>query len=84
MKLLRSLASFEIDNNSVGGTIPTEIGLPNLSHFEMDDNALTGTIPTEFALSPLTFLDISSNRLTGTIPLALMSLTALIFLRIGE
>ncbi|CAJ1935905.1 unnamed protein product [Cylindrotheca closterium] len=57
-------------NNSLGGTIPTEIGLfQNLFWFHLPLNNVGGTIPSEVgALKQLTSLVLASNKLTGSIP----------------
>ena len=42
---------FDVDNNALTGTIPTELGnLINIVELDLDINKLTGTIPTEFGL----------------------------------
>lgn len=67
-----------MENNDVGGTIPTNLGTLNLRRVHMDDNALTGNIPTEFGQPPnLKQLYLHGNQLTGGIPSELGNLQAL-------
>lgn len=43
------MIDFDIDNNQLAGTIPTEFGnLQNIVLLDLDKNRLSGTIPTEF------------------------------------
>ena len=62
--------SLDLYDNSLRGTIPTEIGnLAFLEGIDLYSNRLTGTIPTEIGyLTSLERLDADDNDLTGTIP----------------
>jgi Leucine-rich repeat (LRR) protein len=67
-----------MENNDIGGTIPTNLGTLNLRRVHMDDNALTGTIPTELGQPPrLKKLYLHGNQLTGAIPTELGNLEVL-------
>jgi len=67
-----------MENNDIGGTIPTNLGSLNLRRLHMDDNALTGTIPTELGMPPrLKQLYLHGNQLTGPIPSELGNLSVL-------
>ncbi|KAG2675425.1 hypothetical protein I3760_12G004300 [Carya illinoinensis] len=63
-------------NNSLSGTIPTEIGcLKRLRWLDLSHNKLIGTIPTQISeLTDLEYLDLSANHLYGEIPVSLISL----------
>ncbi|KAG7951395.1 hypothetical protein I3843_12G005400 [Carya illinoinensis] len=65
-----------LQNNSLSGTIPTEIGcLKRLRGLFLGHNNLTGTIPTQISeLTNLEYLDLSANHLYGEIPVSLISL----------
>ncbi|KAG2675428.1 hypothetical protein I3760_12G004600 [Carya illinoinensis] len=65
-----------LQNNSLSGTIPTEIGcLKRLRGLDLSHNKLTGTIPTQISeLTDLEYLDLSANHLYGEIPVSLISL----------
>ncbi|MYD56783.1 MAG: hypothetical protein F4246_07205 [Rhodothermaceae bacterium] len=73
-----------LDNNSLSGPIPPELG--NLEHLWglwLDNNSLSGPIPPELGnLEQLQWLDLSSNSLTGPIPPELGNLSGLKRLRI--
>jgi Leucine-rich repeat (LRR) protein len=68
-----------MENNDIGGTIPTNLGtLKDLRKVHMDDNALTGKIPTEFGTPQrLQQLYLHGNKLTGGIPSELQTLGVL-------
>jgi Leucine-rich repeat (LRR) protein len=67
-----------MENNDIGGTIPTNLGTLNLRRVHMDDNKLTGTIPTELAAPPrLRQLYLHGNELTGPVPTEFANLPVL-------
>ena len=68
-----------LDNNSITGGIPTEIGvLTELASISITNSSLTGTIPTQLGnLVNLRRLWLYDNDLKGTIPTEMSSLTAL-------
>ncbi|XP_048426060.1 receptor-like protein 2 isoform X2 [Pyrus x bretschneideri] len=63
-------------NNSLGGSIPFEIGqLQFLQQLDLSINHLSGNIPDQIANLPkLERLELNSNRLSGEIPSALSNL----------
>ncbi|XP_042951850.1 tyrosine-sulfated glycopeptide receptor 1-like isoform X1 [Carya illinoinensis] len=73
--------TINLRNNSLSGTIPTEIGcLKRLRNLDLSHNKLKGTIPTQISeLTNLEYLDLSTNHLYGEIPVSLINLH---FLRI--
>lgn len=78
------------DQNSLGGTIPTELGLLkattilNLAAYPENVGRINGTIPTELGLlTRLTWLKLVSETLTGTIPTELGLMTALACISLG-
>ena len=56
--MLSALKRLDLDNNSITGTIPSEIGiLSSLTRFDIDNNLITGTVPSEIGmLSSLSLL----------------------------
>eukprot|EP00588_Corethron_pennatum_P016586 CAMPEP_0194303406 /NCGR_PEP_ID=MMETSP0171-20130528/1275_1 /TAXON_ID=218684 /ORGANISM="Corethron pennatum, Strain L29A3" /LENGTH=941 /DNA_ID=CAMNT_0039054301 /DNA_START=46 /DNA_END=2871 /DNA_ORIENTATION=- len=64
------LTILDMDNNSISGTLPRNIGykLPLLKEIDLDINNLSGKIPKSlFKLKNLLVLDIDTNNLTGDI-----------------
>ena len=61
---------FNIAETSMGGTIPSEVGLlSNFLYITVEHTQVTGTIPTEITnLGKLTYLLVNDNSLTGTFP----------------
>eukprot|EP00429_Kryptoperidinium_foliaceum_P125138 CAMPEP_0176334754 /NCGR_PEP_ID=MMETSP0121_2-20121125/78262_1 /TAXON_ID=160619 /ORGANISM="Kryptoperidinium foliaceum, Strain CCMP 1326" /LENGTH=174 /DNA_ID=CAMNT_0017677707 /DNA_START=184 /DNA_END=708 /DNA_ORIENTATION=+ len=59
-----------LDNNTMTGTIPTEIGnCDNLIQLVLASNNFSGPLPSELGqLIELETLDVHNNSLTGTIP----------------
>ncbi|MBC6481851.1 MAG: putative Ig domain-containing protein [Hormoscilla sp. GM7CHS1pb] len=76
---IASNRNLSLTNNSLTGTIPSELGeLSNLTKLRLHNNEITGTIPTELGeLANLQILGLSANALTGTIPPELGNLTSL-------
>ncbi len=68
-----------LDDNEIGGTIPSEIGkYSSLASLSISKAQLKGTIPSEFGnLQQLRRLWLFDNRLTGTIPEELNNLDLL-------
>lgn len=67
---MTSLASIDLAENSLGGSIMSEIGmLRSLTEFIAHSNQLTGQIPTEIgSLTNLVIFDIRENTMTGGLP----------------
>lgn len=59
-----------MDENQLGGTLPSELGLlTNLTGLSVGINSFTGTIPVELSQCvTLINLQLNQNRLTGPIP----------------
>jgi Leucine-rich repeat (LRR) protein len=72
--------------NSMGDTIPSEIGLlTQMTALELDTIALTGSIPSTLGgLTNLKNLLLNENLLTGIIPSSLGNLTELVELRLNQ
>ncbi|GAB2265436.1 hypothetical protein Dimus_000491 [Dionaea muscipula] len=66
----RCLYKIELDDNSLNGSIPRDIGLcEKLITLNLRRNSLTGIIPWEISTLPsITDVDLSDNFITGTIP----------------
>ncbi|KAL0351342.1 UNVERIFIED_CONTAM: putative LRR receptor-like serine/threonine-protein kinase [Sesamum calycinum] len=71
--------SIILQNNSIRGQIPEEIGrLRRLEYLEFSNNSFGGTVFPELgSLSKLEALGLSRNRLSGTIPPSIGNLTLL-------
>ncbi|KAH7847040.1 hypothetical protein Vadar_021185 [Vaccinium darrowii] len=67
---LQNLEYLELNNNSLGGSIPPELSFcKNLSTLNLARNQLTGHLPVEITqLKQLSKLNISWNLLNGSIP----------------
>ena len=80
----KSVWWISLDENSLSGSIPTELGnLSNLTYLSLDRNSLSGRIPTELGnLSNLTDLYLSLNSLSDSIPTELGNLSNLTRLRL--
>ena len=64
------VTSIGLNNNSLSGKVPTEIGnLPALSKLSIGHNAIGDTLPRQLGdLTNLVNLDLSSNSFTGNLP----------------
>ncbi|CAI9755846.1 unnamed protein product [Fraxinus pennsylvanica] len=70
VSLLPNLRSLDLFNNSIYGTIPSNIGnLSKLSYLDLSENHLSGTIPPELGLlrNAKTFY-LDHNNISGSIP----------------
>mmetsp|Transcript_30486 Transcript_30486/g.37116 ORF Transcript_30486/g.37116 Transcript_30486/m.37116 type:complete len:958 (-) Transcript_30486:82-2955(-) len=66
--VLPDLDILALDQNSLHGPIPTQLGsLKALRFLLLDNNALTGTLPESFGPMSLVQLQLGSNKLTGKI-----------------
>ena len=75
---MKDLQVMMMENNNIGGTIPTNLGTLNLQRVHMDNNQLTGPIPSELGQPPrLKQLYLHGNQLTGGVPSQLGNLNAL-------
>ena len=72
-----NVASLVLNNNSLSGSLPPELGnLTNLTTLYLFNNSLSGIIPSELGnLTNLTSLGLSDNSLSGSIPAELGNLT---------
>ncbi|KAH7858617.1 hypothetical protein Vadar_025915 [Vaccinium darrowii] len=84
--LLPHLVSLHLSNNSIYGTIPSQIGnLLRLTSLNMSFNYLSGTIPSQVGLlRSLNNLSLCFNNLTGAIPLAIGNLDNLTELYLSD
>ncbi|KAI8533905.1 hypothetical protein RHMOL_Rhmol10G0046800 [Rhododendron molle] len=66
----QNLTYFELDNNSLGGPIPPELGFcKSLALLNLAKNQLTGVLPVELVnLTKLEELKLEANNLVGEIP----------------
>lgn len=82
-----SLVSLRLDRNSVGGSLPTELGtLTNLKSVIVTQNfRLGGALPSELGrCSSLETLQIDSNTFSGKIPSEFGNLPAILEIRLGQ
>ena len=83
---LKTLKGLSLDDNAIGGTLPTE-GWEHmlvLEYWDMDHNLLEGTLPDGlFGVSTLQALDLDHNQLVGPVP-ELSALTDLIVLQLDH
>lgn len=64
-----ALSYWQLSNNSLEGTIPTDSTLNStLTCIFLANNTLSGAIPVNISSSPLINLDLSNNRISGSIP----------------
>jgi hypothetical protein len=81
-----SLETLALDNNEVGGTLPTELGLLTelLSSLSLGSNLdLGGPLPSELGrLTRLVDLKLDSTNVAGTIPEAWSGMISLRYLRL--
>ena len=80
------VASINLSNNNLRGTIPAELGsLTNLVYLYLRQNMLSGEIPAELgSLTNLQVLNLYDNELSGTIPAELGQLTNLLWLALSD
>ena len=80
------VASINLSNNNLRGTIPAELGsLTNLVYLNLRQNMLSGEIPAELgSLTNLQVLNLYDNELSGTIPAELGQLTNLLWLALSD
>jgi Leucine-rich repeat (LRR) protein len=73
-----TLTRLRINNNTLSGSIPSEVGkLSNIEELNIGGNAITGTLPTSlFELSSLINFRCSDAALTGTLSPAIMQLNS--------
>ena len=69
----------DLRENSITGTIPTEIGKSsNLNYIYFESNSLQQNIPSELGnLNRLIYMNVSDNLLTGFIPIELDNIRSL-------
>lgn len=81
---MQNLIHLDLQSNTFGGSIPTEIGNLTLEVLKLNENNLTGHIPTEigFLNSTLEVLRLDGNALTGPIPTEIGLLSELRELRL--
>lgn len=74
--LLKFYLGINLNNNSLGGKIPFEIGRLNLIHeLDLKDDNFLSNIPSEISkLTNMKRLDLSMNRLSRKIPVSLSCL----------
>uniref|UniRef100_A0A6M2EE45 non-specific serine/threonine protein kinase n=1 Tax=Populus davidiana TaxID=266767 RepID=A0A6M2EE45_9ROSI len=79
------LTTFDIQNNTVSGAIPSAIGgLSKLIYLDLSVNFFEGSIPVEISeLTELQHLSLFNNNLNGTIPFQLSNLLKVRHLDLG-
>ncbi|PIN11882.1 Serine/threonine protein kinase [Handroanthus impetiginosus] len=84
--ILKTLATLDVQGNSITGKIPEEFGnLTSLTLLDLGNNHLTGEIPSLLGnLKKLKFLILSQNNLSGSIPESLSSLPNLMDLQLAS
>ncbi|ESW21877.1 hypothetical protein PHAVU_005G106800 [Phaseolus vulgaris] len=79
-----SIRAIVLNNNHIGGSIPSSLPV-TLQHFFLSDNQFTGGIPASLStLTELSDMSLNNNLLTGEIPDAFQSLTQLINLDLSN
>jgi Leucine-rich repeat (LRR) protein len=82
---LTNLRTLNLHNNSISGSIPTQVGCMVAARLFLSNNKLTGTIPSELGhATALTEIYFQNNSLTGSIPSEICSLTQLSRLYLGD
>ena len=76
---LNQLETFLVDQNMIGGTLPSELGLlTNVERLSLYENNIQGTIPTELGLlESVKDFWLGDNMLQGTLPAELGQLRRL-------
>jgi len=74
-----TLATLQMDNAALSGTMPPELGaLRRLARLDASRNSLSGTLPSELVgSSSLVFLELQINKISGTVLSEIGSLTSL-------
>jgi Leucine-rich repeat (LRR) protein len=72
------VASVQLPNNNLNGTIPASIGnLTQVFSINLSSNHLTGQLPSSGNFAQLAEIDVSNNTLSGSIPAVFGQLTDL-------
>lgn len=84
--LANELTVVDFHNNSVSGSLPTQIGLlTNLVTLDVSANQVTGTLPPEIGrLNRLVYMDFGNNFLSGTLPSTLAGMIGLETLQLND
>jgi hypothetical protein len=84
---LTDLTSLKLDNNRIGGVIPTDIGrLKNtLTSLDLDNNEMGGSLPDSlYDLLELERLDLNSNKFQGELSSNIGLMTNLIHIQLQD
>nr|GMC71293.1 probable LRR receptor-like serine/threonine-protein kinase At4g36180 [Ipomoea batatas] len=84
---LSALVALSLQENSLGGTLPTEdfCKLKSLEELDLSYNSIGGVLPPCFSnLTSLKLIDLSTNQFKGEISFILPSLTSLEYIRLGS
>ncbi|XP_051146277.1 receptor-like protein 4 [Andrographis paniculata] len=66
--LLTNLVSLNLSSNSVGGEIPSGLGVKSLVKLDLSNNKFTGYIPESLTSSSLQLVLLNGNSLEGPVP----------------
>ncbi|XP_077253215.1 di-glucose binding protein with Leucine-rich repeat domain-containing protein [Tasmannia lanceolata] len=72
--LLTNLVRLNLSSNSLGGTMPLNIGQSSLVGLDLSSNLLSGTIPESLSSSSLQLVLLNNNELEGQVPDKLYSI----------
>ena len=73
---MHGLQHLVVSQNSLDGTIPTELGsLSNMTSLSVRNNGITGTLPGQIFTPALQSVLVGNNHLSGSIPLELFTVS---------
>ncbi|XP_019054256.1 PREDICTED: probable LRR receptor-like serine/threonine-protein kinase At1g51860 isoform X2 [Nelumbo nucifera] len=68
------VSQMNLSSNSLGGTIPSQLGQKSLTRLDLSNNLLSGPIPDGLSASSLQLVLLNDNQLEGQVPEELYSI----------